>query len=279
MYAKNCLAFLATSWLFLQSVPVAADEIVNPDSKQLNERNLVTTASGDSGSCHAPSTSTTPTIASVVTPSSTPAICPLASALCAACPPTTTTVTVTGCPRPATSTSTCEGGCETGATSSSTIKTGESSTITTSPNTSSSKPATSTPVSSSPIQSTPTSTPLVPSTRTSTPLIPSGRTSTPTVSGSTLQILPTSTAASGSAPGPGAGASTPVGGGAVTPRAAIPPGIVRRQLMGVMNVTAPFANTSSILTNATSTFNMTSFRTTSTTEAGSGFRFHMRNRY
>ncbi|KAJ5735500.1 uncharacterized protein N7483_000625 [Penicillium malachiteum] len=277
MYAKNCLAFLATSWFLLQSVPVAADEIVNLDSKQLNERKLAAAAaSGDSGSCQAPSASTSPTIASVVTPSSTAAICPLASALCAACPVTTSTVTVSSCPTGTAggtgspTSSTCEGGCGAGATSSST-KAGESSTISSS-NPSSSQIASSTPVSSSPIQ---TSTPLVPSTRSSTPLIPSGRTSTPAESGSTLQTLPTSTAASG----PGAGVSTPAGGGAVTPRAAIPPGIVRRQLMGVMNVTAPFANTSSILTNATSTFNMTSFRTTSTTEAGSGFRFHMRNRY
>ncbi|KAJ5609718.1 hypothetical protein N7528_010285 [Penicillium herquei] len=260
MYAKNCLAFLATFWFLLRSVPVAADEIINLDPKQLNERNLA--ASSDSGSCQAPSASTSPTIASVVTPSSTSGICPLASALCAACPGTTTTITVSSCPSASaspistSSSSTCESGCGKGATTN------------TGSNQSSSRPASSSPISSSPIQTTPTSTPLVPSTRTSTPLIPSGRTTTPAESGSTLQTLPTSTAAP-------PGASTPAGGGAVTPRAAIPPGIVRRQL-GAMNVTAPFANTSSILTNATSTFNMTSFRTTSTIE---GFRFHMRNRY
>ncbi|KAJ5709237.1 hypothetical protein N7493_010571 [Penicillium malachiteum] len=273
MYAKNCLAFLATFWFSLQSIPVAADEIINLDPKQLNERNLA--ASSDSGSCQAPSASTSPTIASVVTPSSTTGICPLASALCAACPGTTTTITVSNCPSTSasaspistSSSSTCESGCGKGATTSISTTAGESSTGS---NPSSSRPASSSPISSSPIQTTPTSTPLVPSTRTSTPLIPSGRTSTPAESGSTLQTVPTSTAAS-----PGPGASTPAGGGAVTPRAAIPPGIVRRQL-GVMNVTAPFANTSSILTNATSTFNMTSFRTTSTIE---GFRFHMRNRY
>ncbi|KAJ5921338.1 hypothetical protein N7466_009664 [Penicillium verhagenii] len=239
MYAKYCLSLLAASWLVLGSLPVGADQIF---------------AVRDT-CCGSSSDDTPPAPAPVNSPSSAPApsspgICPLASALCAACPVSTTTLTIISCP---------------------------SASAGPSPERSSSAPAS--PASSSrsaapsfsnrtTTASAPSSVPLI---RSSTPLVHS---TSAAVAGSGPPALPTSSAAAGAgASGAGSGA-----GSAVTPRAVLLPAVVRRQLMGVgvMNVTAPFANTST-LTNTT-IHNATSFLTSSTATEATGFRFHIRNR-
>ncbi|KAJ5661172.1 uncharacterized protein N7484_000544 [Penicillium longicatenatum] len=274
MYAKSCLALLAVSWVFLGSVAIGAHEIAARDLAELEGRDaavtVVTTkvssscrASPPAGGVKRPpvlGSSTSPAAASAA---SSTDICPLASALCAKCPVSTTTVTVSSCP------STSAGGGSASAT-------GQRSSSAPSIRPGSSEPPSSSHLATSSASlERPSSTFLEPSThliQSSKPLIGS-RTAPPASAptGNTLQTLPTGPGAGA----PGTGART---GSTITPRAPIPPGIVRRQLIGVMNITAPFANTSSILTNATSTLNVTRILTSATTTESTGFRFHLRNR-
>ncbi|KAJ5751802.1 hypothetical protein N7520_008719 [Penicillium odoratum] len=258
MYPKSRLALLAASWVFLGSV-IGADQIVAArGAGKLEERDAACQRTKP------------PTLAATA---SSAGICPIASALCAACPGSTTTVTVRFCPSAGAST----GG---GSRSASGSGEGGSSSAPSSSAPSSSAPSSSAPSSSSgliynnspasPSQTIkPSSTPLGPS-RSSTPLISGSRSGTPP-RGGILQTLP---AVPATPAGLGAGAGA---GSSFTPRAVITPGIVRRQMMRVMNMTAPFANTSSVHTNATSTLNMTRLLTSSTITEATGFRFHLRN--
>ncbi|KAJ5684357.1 uncharacterized protein N7477_000702 [Penicillium maclennaniae] len=219
--------------------------------------------------------------------SSPSSVCPLASALCAACPQTTATTTVTSTVT-ATSIS-----CPSSAVATSRAFTERPFSFSAGRTPSSSTVVLSTPLLSSRLETSSrsisrlsirpsTQPPLGPTTRSSTPLFRIS--STPVVS--TLLTLPTSTVA----PNLRSSLSSPSAAAITSARASITAGIVRRAIVSVTfgNRTAVFTNTTSFhnstststLTSTLAALNMTSTsKETTTTDVRSFPRFKNRVRF
>ncbi|KAJ5439318.1 uncharacterized protein N7458_010316 [Penicillium daleae] len=282
MFSKNCWSLLAVSCILFVGSPVRGEEAsnierdanaklgqrVNPD---LMGAMLMARESNDQSPCNSqchistacPPT-TTPAVASSQSLSS--AICEIATALCAACPPSVTThqttITISSCPLATVTTTVteCFGPPPSTSTSSSLpFSTPAISTPSSSirfSNSSSIRPPSSAAHSSS---SGLPSTTSIPTTRSSTPMGPGFSSTIPPRTGSSTLSTPLTTTES-------TRPTTPRGSqGTQTITRRSPPGIVRREMMG--NITAIVTNTTRTFANATTsrTLNLTGILTETTT--------------
>ncbi|OOQ82995.1 hypothetical protein PEBR_38220 [Penicillium brasilianum] len=303
MFLKNCWALLVVPCVLFASAPVRGEGIViaerdinaalgqgvNSDltGAMLMARQLGDPTSNRDGTTRG-SLTTTVTLSTCPTSTSqslSTAICDIATALCAACPPSVVTITSTatitiGSAPPATVTRTvteCPGP------------------ITTSTSTSSSRPLSSsaTPTPSSSIR--PRSSSIIPSSSSVIPSRSSGRPSTTATSVTTTHgstplgrsfsspISPRTTTSSTLLTHPTSTETvrtiSPRGGGTTTTTRRNPPGIVRREMMG--NITARVTNTTRTFANATTSgpLNLTAIRTETTTTTTGVFPRFQRIRY